>query len=169
MDYPELYARNGLLHSSVTRLECIPWKALQVGMSLGVLWPLLCHTHPTYCSAGMYPSTSGLHSTPATLTWDAISRNSSPRFSPRMVTLVPPSRGPVTGLIWRNEPRERRTIKPGTRILPGEGTDEFLGLIETLINAEQVREQIYFRYSENPEFCPRPHLLSFNYLQNIQR
>lgn len=44
MDYPELYVRNGLLHSSVPRLECIPWKALQVGMSLGVLWPLLCHT-----------------------------------------------------------------------------------------------------------------------------
>lgn len=40
----DLYVRNVLFHPSIPMLGWIPWKALQVGMSLGVLWPLLCHT-----------------------------------------------------------------------------------------------------------------------------
>lgn len=55
----------------------------------------------TYCSAGIYPSGTGVHSTSATFTWSLISLNSSPRFSPRIVTSVPPSRGPRSGVIYR--------------------------------------------------------------------
>ncbi len=55
----------------------------------------------TYCSAGIYPSGTGIHSTSATFTWSLISLNSSPRFSPRIVTSVPPSRGPRSGVICR--------------------------------------------------------------------
>lgn len=44
MDYPELHVRNGLSHPSIPGAERVPWKALQVGMSSGVLWPWPCHT-----------------------------------------------------------------------------------------------------------------------------
>lgn len=39
-----MFVRNALFHPPIPRLEWIPWEALQAGMSLGVLWPLLCHT-----------------------------------------------------------------------------------------------------------------------------
>lgn len=58
---------------------------------------------PTYCSAGMYPSRTGRHSTSATFTFPSISSNVSPRFSPRIVTRVPPSRGPLRGVICTKE------------------------------------------------------------------
>lgn len=50
----------------------------------------------THCSATMYCSGRGVHCTPATCTPWAISEKSRPRFTPRMVTLVPPSGGPDT-------------------------------------------------------------------------
>lgn len=50
----------------------------------------------THCSATTYCSGSGVHGTPATCTPWAISEKSRPRFTPRMVTLVPPSGGPDT-------------------------------------------------------------------------
>lgn len=56
------------------------------------------HADTTDLSALMYCEGMGLQRTPATWTW-AISFTWRPRFSPSIVTRVPPSRGPVTGLI----------------------------------------------------------------------
>ena len=53
-----------------------------------------------YCSAVMYPSSRGVHCTPATSTLPSSSEKDRPRFRPWMVTSVPPSRGPATGLTY---------------------------------------------------------------------
>lgn len=54
----------------------------------------------SYCSAVMYPSSCGVHCTPATSTLPSSSEKDRPRFRPWMVTSVPPSRGPATGLTY---------------------------------------------------------------------
>lgn len=62
----------------------------------------------------MYCSRRGVHSTPATRTLWAISEKSRPRFTPRMVTCVPPSGGPDTVRIWRETKHSISvTISPG--------------------------------------------------------
>lgn len=55
-------------------------------------------TGQTDLSALIYCEGTGLQRTPATCTWE-ISLTCKPRFSPSIVTRVPPSRGPVKGLI----------------------------------------------------------------------
>ncbi|TNN51521.1 hypothetical protein EYF80_038262 [Liparis tanakae] len=66
----------------------------------------------------MYPSSWGTHCTPATSTLPSSSEKDSPRFSPWMVTSVPPSRGPATGLTWtrgkRDGPRSGRDTNNAT-------------------------------------------------------
>lgn len=57
----------------------------------------------THCSAMMYSPGRGVQGTPATCTWWAISEKSKPRFTPWMVTRVPPSGGPDTVKICRRE------------------------------------------------------------------
>lgn len=54
----------------------------------------------SYCSAVMYPSSCGVHCTPATSTLPSSSEKDRPRFRPWMVTSVPPSRGPAIGLTF---------------------------------------------------------------------
>lgn len=67
----------------------------------------------THCSATTYCSGRGMHCTPATCTPWAISEKSRPRFTPRMVTLVPPSGGPDTVRIWREtKHREVELVLP---------------------------------------------------------
>lgn len=51
----------------------------------------------------MYSPGRGVQGTPATCTWWAISEKSKPRFTPWMVTRVPPSGGPDTVKICRRE------------------------------------------------------------------
>lgn len=60
----------------------------------------------SYCSAVMYPSSFGVHCTPATSTLSCSSEKDRPRFKPWMVTRVPPSRGPATGLTYVGEKKE---------------------------------------------------------------
>ena len=62
--------------------------------------PLTGYTH---CSALMYSLSTGLHSTLPTRTPSRTSSNRSPRFSPVMVSRVPPCRGPVSGDSCREE------------------------------------------------------------------
>lgn len=59
--------------------------------------PLTTHCSLPYCSALMYSLSTGLHSTLPTCTPSRTSSNRRPRFSPVMVSLVPPCRGPVSG------------------------------------------------------------------------
>lgn len=54
----------------------------------------------THLSALTYSSSTGTQGTLPSLTPIWMSRNCRPRFSPRMVTLVPPWRGPVSGNNW---------------------------------------------------------------------
>lgn len=56
-------------------------------------------THPSlpYCSALMYSLSTGLQSTLPTCTPSRTSSKRRPRFSPVMVSRVPPCRGPVSG------------------------------------------------------------------------
>lgn len=68
----------------------------------------------TYCSAMMQPSSTGEHLTPATSTLSTISLNARPRFMPWMVTLVPPSGGPATGVTCRGQRGERSEVKGET-------------------------------------------------------
>lgn len=51
----------------------------------------------THCSALMYSLSTGLHSTLPTRTPSRTSSKRRPRFSPVMVSRVPPCRGPVSG------------------------------------------------------------------------
>lgn len=67
--------------SPVSTLK-LPWEKGQPGQ--------------THCSAMMYSPGRGVQGTPATCTWWAISEKSRPRFTPWMVTRVPPSGGPDT-------------------------------------------------------------------------
>lgn len=73
-------------------------------MYIWVLIILSVHLHwlerPAYFSALTYSSSTGKQGTLPTLTPIWISLNCRPRFSPRMVTLVPPCRGPVSGDSW---------------------------------------------------------------------
>ena len=57
----------------------------------------------TYLSALTYSSSTGTQGTLPSLTPIWMSLNCRPRFSPRMVTLVPPWRGPVSGNNWINK------------------------------------------------------------------
>lgn len=60
----------------------------------------------TYLSALTYSSSTGTQGTLPSLTPIWMSRNCRPRFSPKMVTLVPPWRGPVSGNNWTNKRME---------------------------------------------------------------
>lgn len=62
----------------------------------------------TYLSALTYSSSTGTQGTLPSLTPIWMSLNCRPRFSPRMVTLVPPWRGPVSGNNWTKEREEDR-------------------------------------------------------------
>lgn len=61
----------------------------------------------THLSALTYSSSTGTQGTLPSLTPIWMSRNCRPRFSPRMVTLVPPWRGPVSGNNWRDGGRRK--------------------------------------------------------------
>lgn len=65
----------------------------------------------THLSALTYSSSTGTQGTLPSLTPIWMSRNCRPRFSPRMVTLVPPWRGPVSGNNWRTEEEEEEERK----------------------------------------------------------
>lgn len=55
------------------------------------------HAGGTHCSALIYSLSMGLHSTLPTRTPSCTSSKRRPRFSPMMVSRVPPCRGPVSG------------------------------------------------------------------------
>lgn len=55
------------------------------------------HLGGTHCSALIYSLSTGLHSTLPTRTPSCTSSKRRPRFSPIMVSRVPPCRGPVSG------------------------------------------------------------------------
>lgn len=57
----------------------------------------------SYCSAVMYPSSCGVHCTPATSTLPTSSEKDRPRFKPWIVTRVPPSKGPASGFTYIEE------------------------------------------------------------------
>lgn len=61
----------------------------------------------SYCSAVMYPASCGVHCTPATSTLPSSSEKDRPRFRPWMVTSVPPSRGPATGLTYTGGKKQK--------------------------------------------------------------
>lgn len=61
----------------------------------------------THLSALTYSSSMGTHGTFPSRTPVWMSLNCRPRFSPRMVTLVPPWRGPVSGNNW-NKRNDRK-------------------------------------------------------------
>lgn len=70
----------------------------------------------TYLSALTYSSSTGTQGTFPSLTPIWMSLNCRPRFSPRMVTLVPPWRGPVSGNNWTNKRMEEETEEQEKRI-----------------------------------------------------
>lgn len=166
MDYPYLYVRNGLFHPSIPRWEWIPWKALQVAMSLGVLWPLLCHTpHLLLCWDVSFHQGLALHAGHFDVGCNIL--EFQPQVLPTDGHFGPSLTRACHGVDLGKQAKRKENDQTSTRILSGERTDNFWGSLGTLIiiNAEQTG----FRYSEYAKFCPRPHLLSFNFLQNIQR
>lgn len=81
----------------------------------------------THCSAMMYSPGRGVHGTPATCTWWAISEKSKPRFTPWMVTRVPPSGGPDTVKICRRE------VRLATKGVIHKNRTRFLSLPKSLV------------------------------------
>lgn len=65
----------------------------------------LCVSH---CSAVMYPSDWAEHGIPATSTRPCSSERVIPRFTPRIVTNVPPSGGPARGVTYTERRKERK-------------------------------------------------------------
>lgn len=71
----------------------------------------------THLSALTYSSSTGTQGTLPSLTPIWMSRNCRPRFSPRMVTRVPPWRGPVSGNNWRDGGRRTEREKRMQNVL----------------------------------------------------
>lgn len=91
-----------------------------------------------YLSALTYSSSTGTQGTLPSLTPIWMSLNCRPRFSPRMVTLVPPWRGPVSGNNWINK-RWRTEVR----------TDGGGGGIEKQQKRVQKRDKRTWKLKEN--------------------
>lgn len=108
---PELECMLDLYVTSIPRMKAYVWVWVSV----------LVHLHwlntTAYLSALMYSSSTGMQGTLPTRTPIWISLNCRPRFSPRMVTLVPPWRGPVSGNSWMKDNERQKMGHRGRNII----------------------------------------------------